>query len=43
MALQLRVELIAVGVKQVINDRIDIMLRADPEMTILLVKNDLKV
>ena len=43
MALQLRFELIAVGVKQIINDRIDIMLRADPEMTILLVKNDLKV
>jgi thiamine monophosphate synthase len=43
MALQLRFELIAMGVKQIINDRIGIMLRADPEMTILLIKNDLKV
>ena len=42
MALQLRFELIAVGVKQIINDRIDIILRADPEMKIFLVKSDLK-
>ena len=42
MALQRRFEIIAVGVKQIIKDRIDIVLSADPEMKILLIKNDLE-
>lgn len=43
LALQLRFGSKAVGVKQIINDRIDIMLRADAEMQIQLGKNDLKL
>ena len=43
LALQLRFDSKAVGVKQIINDRIDIMLRANAEMQIQLGKNDKKI
>ncbi len=42
MALQPHFDLNAVGVKQIINDRIDIMLSADAEVKIEVVKTDLK-
>ena len=42
LALQLRFDSKAVGAKQIINDRIDIMLRANAEMQIQLGKNYLK-
>ena len=43
LALQLRFESKAVGVEQIINDRIDIMLTADAEMKIQLGRNILKL
>lgn len=43
LALQLHLELNAVSVKQIIKDRIDIMLRADAEMQIQLSRNHLNL